>query len=358
MKKILLITVGALLLSACTADLPAITGCEPVGDIRPVCGMQSPEDIAALADGRHLLLAHFGGLEGTGSISLFDTQSEKLTPLFPLQSGLPGSEGADWGEDDCPAPDPEQFSPHGTHLGQLADGRWRYLVVNHGGRDSIEMFELTMAGEGSYLEWRGCVLAAEERVTNDVVGLSDGDLVYSRMYQTGSQVEQLLNVVGFGTGDLYRWSKQTGSVLMPGTGASQPNGLEISADEQFIFANMYLEKEIWKIDLDSGETVAVGQVASADNSAWGTDGRLWIATHSGGLGEILSCFESQTRPCAASFEIVAMDPETMETEVVFAHGAPPMGAATVAVPQGDRVYMGSFVGDRLISVQNFNLPIL
>ena len=316
--------------------------------------MQSPEDIAALADGRHLLLAHFGGIEGIGSISVFDTLSEKRETLFPLQIALPEVERAVWGQADCPAPDPELFSPHGTHLAQLEDGSWRYLVVNHGGRDSIEMFEHTMAGQSSRLEWRGCVWTSDQRVTNDVVGLSNGDLIYSRMYQTGSQIEQLLNVVGYGTGELYRWSKQSGSVLMPGTGASQPNGLEISADERFVFANMYLEKEIWKIDLNSGETVAVGQVASADNSAWGTDGRLWIATHSGGLGEILSCFKSQVSPCAAAFEIVAMDPESMETEVLFAHSGAPMGAVTIAVPQGDRVYMGSFVGDRMISVPNFS----
>ena len=44
----------------------------------------------------------------------------------------------------------------------------------------------------------------------------------------------------------------------------------------------------------------------------------------------------------------------METEVLFAHSGAPMGAVTIAVPQGDRVYMGSFVGDRMISVPNFS----
>ena len=70
-------------LSACIDDEMKINGCTAVDDIRPVCGMQSPEDIAALEDGRHLLLAHFGGMhDGTGSLSLFDTRTEMITPLF------------------------------------------------------------------------------------------------------------------------------------------------------------------------------------------------------------------------------------------------------------------------------------
>ena len=49
-------------LSACATENVVVEGCEPFGSMQPVCGMQSPEDIAALPDGRHLLLAHFGGM--------------------------------------------------------------------------------------------------------------------------------------------------------------------------------------------------------------------------------------------------------------------------------------------------------
>ena len=355
MKKYLRLLAATVLVAGCAADLPPIVGCEPVADIRPVCDMQTPEDIAAVPDGRHLLLAHFSGMEtGTGSLSLFDTQTEQLRTLFPPQESVLNYDGAEWGQADCPAPDWEIFRPHGTHLRQLADGRWRYLVVNHGGRESVEMFELTLAGGDSSLSWRGCVLAAQDTRMNDVVGLSNGDLIFSRMLSTGGNIEFFLSTLGVDSGDLWRWNKETGLRILPGTEAAQPNGLEISADERFVFANMYFEKEIWKVDVDSGETVAVGEVAYVDNSAWGTDGRLWLVSHTGSPMEMLSCLNHQAQTCGASFEIVAMDPGTMQTELVFSHSGPPMGAATVAVPQGNRVYMGSFVGDRMISVPNFS----
>lgn len=356
MKNLFLLAASSVFLLACSADLPTITGCDSVGDIRPVCGMQTPEDIAALDDGKHLLLSHFGGMDhGHGSLSVFNIETETFVQQFPPASGVVSTAGADWGDADCAPPTLGNFGPHGTHLRQLDDGRWRYLVVNHGGRESIEMFELTREAQEYALTWRGCVLAAEETFMNDVVGLANGDLLFTRMFHRRGDLEMYKSALGISTGDLWRWNAKTGLRILPGTDAAQPNGLEISADGQFVYANMYMEKEVWKVNAETGETVAVATLThGADNSAWGSDGRLWAVIHTDGIFEMLSCFEHQDEPCAASFAVVAIDPQSMETQVVFAHAGAPMGAATVAVPQGDRVYMGSFVGDRLISVPNFS----
>ena len=78
--------------------------------------------------------------------------------------------------------------------------------------------------------------------------------------------------------------------------------------------------------------------------------------HSATLPQIIACFEEQGTPCPAPFEVIALDPDTMEYELLFSHSGAPMGAATVAVPQNGRVYLGSFVGDRLISVPDFGNP--
>lgn len=331
-----------------------ISGCEAIGDIRPVCGMKSPEDIAALPDGRHLLLAHFGGMhDGTGSLGLFDTKTEQVKPLFPPANGVVDTADPEWGEAGCEPPPLDKFSPHGTHLHPLADGRWRYLVVNHGGRETIELFELLGQGADSTLAWRGCVPAGPDTYVNDVVGLSNGDLIYTRMFHNGGTLEQLLSAAGKNTGDLWRWNRETGLRVLPGTEANQPNGIEIAPDERHVFANMYFTREVWKVDVDTGEVVATAPVASGDNSAWGSDGRLWVVTHQDSIANLLSCFDVQEDPCGARFEIIAVDPETMATESVFVHRGAPMGAATIAVPQAGRVYMGSFTGDRLISVPDF-----
>ena len=353
----LALALTALLLSACSASTPDIVGCEPVGDITPYCDMQTPEDIAALPDGRHLLLAHFGHMgESTGSISLWDTQTETMTSLFPTEGSKPEVAGETWGEASCTQPPDTSFGPHGTHLHQLDDGRWRYLVVNHGDREAVELFELRMDGATPSLQWRGCVVASADTMMNDVVGLGNGDLVYSRMFRPGDSLALAKSLFKIDTGELWRWRRASGLEPLDNTAAAYPNGLEISADNRYVFANMYMEKEVWKVRLEDAQVVARYPVTNADNSHWGSDGRLWIASHTMGVADILGCFSNPSSPCPGSFAIVALDTETGGTKTVFEHEGAPMGAGTVAVPQGGKVYLGSFVGDRMIAVPDFTQP--
>ncbi len=345
-----LLTTFSMFFQGCSVEELSITNCEPSGLIRPVCEMQTPEDIAALPDGKHLLLVNFGGMfSGTGYLSLFNTEDESSKILFPSDQPLKPSNDS-WGEDSCPPPKKSKFRPHGSHLHQLKDGRWRYLVINHGLRESIELFEAELNGPDTKLVWRGCVMASKDTIMNDVVGLSDGDLIFTRMFHTEpSPFSRIFSVLGFTTGDVWRWNRENGLRILTGTNAAEPNGIEISADEKYIYANMYFEGEVWKIDAEKGGVAAKVKIASPDNSAWSKENRLWVASHTGSILEQAACLENQSKACGAPFEIIELNTETMETSMIFSQKGPPMGAATVAVPQGKRVYMGSFVGDRLIS---------
>lgn len=51
-----------------------------------------------------------------------------------------------------------------------------------------------------------------------------------------------------------------------------------------------------------------------------------------------------------AFKIVALDPDSMETETVFWNEGPPMGAGTIALDLGTELLIGSFAGDRMIRV--------
>ena len=55
-------------------------------------------------------------------------------------------------------------------------------------------------------------------------------------------------------------------------------------------------------------------------------------------------------PCLLPFQIVKADPKTLEREVVIDHDGAPMGYATVALKVGDRVYLGSAHGDRVVRI--------
>jgi hypothetical protein len=338
-----------LLVSGCSVpEGTLITDCVEKGDLHPVCGLQSPEDIAIVPGGDYLLLSEFGEFgEFPGRIVLFDVADESWQPIFP--DGKVSTPDELQGDANCSDAPGAELSPHGTHLVQLDDGSWRYLVVNHGGREAVELFtlEIPVAAEPQ-LQWQGCVFPADNTIINDVVGLSNGDVVFTRMYHPDDFMGTLRGMLGSKSGDVWRWNQETGPRLLPGTRGSLTNGIEISPDERFIFINQYIDKEVHKYDLVDELVVGVGQVANADNSAWGPNGELWLASQASDLPVFLACTNDPRLTCGMAFEIVALDPQSMESRVIFRHQGPPMGAATVAVPLRDKVYLGSFLGDRLL----------
>ena len=54
--------------------------------------------------------------------------------------------------------------------------------------------------------------------------------------------------------------------------------------------------------------------------------------------------------CPIEFQIVAIDPVTMETEILYRNEGAPMGAGTVGLVIGDELFIGSFAGDRILRV--------
>ena len=96
--------------------------------------------------------------------------------------------------------------------------------------------------------------------------------------------------------------------------------------------------------------LAVASVRRPDNSSWSKEGRLLVASHVGSASENFACTRIESGSCPMPFEIVSLDPLTLEGEAVFANAGPPMGAGTVAVDLGDSWMIGSFAGDRLIRV--------
>jgi len=349
---IALAAAAACLLGCSVPEGTLVLDCVDNGELHPVCGMQSPEDIAVVPGGDYLLLSELGGIgERPGRILLFGVNDESWRPLYPGTGAAATAPALPQGDASCTQPPGSALSPHGSHLVQLADGSWRYLVVNHGGREAVEIFTLSTAADAEpALRWQGCVFPADNTLINDVVGLRNGDVIYTRMYHPDDLLGDLRGLLGLDSGDVWRWSKDTGVKLLPGTTGSLTNGLEISADERFIFINQYMDGKVQKYDLAAQEVVGSTPVPHADNSAWAPGGELWLASQDFDVASYMACTKDPAVTCGMAFEIIALDPETMQSRVIFRHQGPPMGAATVATPHRDKVYIGSFLGDRLLVV--------
>ena len=158
----------ACLCGACGAPLPPIVGCAPGAGMTPECRFRNPEDLAAVPGGGRLIVSQMGAMDGAeaGNLALWVPGGD-MRVLVPEAAPV---DDRSWGAVDCPPPDQARFSPHGLDLVERADGRWMLLVVNHGGRESVEFFELMNPAGDITLDWRGCAEGPEQAAFNDVAG--------------------------------------------------------------------------------------------------------------------------------------------------------------------------------------------
>jgi hypothetical protein len=341
----------ALGLVACGSIEP-ITSCDPIGAATPLCGFQNPEDLALLPDERHVLVSEYGDAGARpGRISLLDLASGEHETLFA--GGEPTAPGP-WGAPDCDGPPSTAFSPHGIHLSKRADGLLQLLVVQHGDRESVEMFEVLPAENTWQLAWRGCAISPDGSF-NDVVALPEGGFLVTRIGPGGrfGMIFAFAKASAFGgdTGWVYAWSRETGFSEVPGTRAPAPNGIELSADGEKIFLNATLASEVRRIDRRTGAVEARAAVPQPDNSTWTSDGRLLVASLRGEMRQVMGCSGIEGGSCPAPFAIVALDPNTMETQTVYEGGpGTPSGAGTVGLEVDGALLIGTFSGDRIVRV--------
>jgi hypothetical protein len=287
-----------------------------------------------------------------GSLVVLDLNDEQIHVVYPLATDIADNAAASptpgWGDPTCLEP-ARPFDPHGIDMARRRDGRLQLLAVNHGGRESVEFFEVLPEKDNVLVVWRGCAIPPAGAFFNDVVNLPDGGFLVSHMMERESIVWGMIRaLIGADTGFVYEWQPATGYQRVAGTDGPFPNGIEVSADGAEIFLNIYMGSEVRRIDRSSGETLASASVASPDNLSWARDGRLLVASHLGGFSEQRPCISLESGACPMSFEIRALDPISLEGAPIFANRGAPMGGGTVAIDIGGELVIGSFAGDRVI----------
>ena len=321
-----------------------MSGCETIANTQGVCGFPAPEDIDVLPGDRYLLLSPVVGM-GHGdklNLSVFDTQS--LT-ASPVQYRQPSSDES-WGDSACDKAPNEKFSPHGVHVAQRASGQWQVLAVNHE-REAVEIFEVIDEVGAPSLAWRGCVVMPQHANINDVAALPDGGFLVSHMFDRGTMEVMAAMQATKNTGYVWRWRPSKGLDKLPGSDGIVPNGVALSADGQSVFIAETGGKKIRKINYHSGKEEGSVVLGPVDNISWAADGRLIATQVTGPMPE--DCFTTPG-PCLTPFNVIAIDPNSLEFEVLHQQQGKPMGMASVAVVLNNVIYAGSFKGHQLLRV--------
>ncbi len=352
----LLVAVG-IIAPACGEGPPRPPCGSGGGPIATICGFENPEDIEYVANADLLVASNmrFDGRDQPDAI-----RGGYLSGLA-LATGTTHRMWPDVTDESAPQPalgDPVCLNPpssgvlypHGI-TSVTRDGRPLLYAIGHqgeaGGREAVEIFEIVGRGETARLKWRACVPMRPHVMGNDIAIAPDGEIVVSN-YQPSVSLWHVIkaNVLRMSTGDIQAWSRDRGWRTIPGTAASLPNGVAISADGLFVYYSELGTGRAYRIARDgTGERLSVDIGGNPDDFAWSGRGTLLLATHTGGIG-LLACAFGRS-PCRTSWELYEIDPTSMAAQRLLAGDGGVLGAMSTPAVIGPMLYLASIYDDRI-----------
>lgn len=318
-------------------------------DKNAICGVTNVEDLVAIEGTPWAIGSSLGGGSGkTEPLYLFDTKAFTASAITGAAIAVHPDKAA---YPDCPsAPDFAKFASHGLDFRGTA-GRGTLYVVNHGGRESIEIFSVeTAAGTKPKLQWTGCVVAPSTAWPDGVTSLPDGGFVATSLWDPNDK--QFLDKLSQAKpeGGLFEWhAKQDWKAVGP-SGMSGPNGLVSSADGATLYVNFWADKKILKYNLKTKASQTVSVEMLPDNVRWTQDHKsILVGGQDASVKAVIDCFESKDINCTTPSKLYKLDPATMKlTDLVKSGVYDGMGAGTGGLQVGSDLWASSFRSDRIV----------
>jgi len=333
----------------CLADTPAATQGSAAGEScsgpARICGLDGPEDMVAVDGGTEVIASRLGGK----GLNIIDTRTRAVSTIDP--ASLPEAPDPRY-----PCPDLKAsgtFISHGLSLKPQADGHDRLLVVRHGGREAIEIFQMSHPEGFRSLAWIGCVPLPKGFAGNAVTGGHDGGFYVTSMTDVGdapdsSKLAKLY--AGHPSGSVLAWTPGAGFRSFPIGMMSGPNGIELSADERWLYVNGWASHEIVRFDLAHPDAPAkhLRVRFMPDNLRWAGDGSLIAAGVRSTPKYVYECAGTHAdgSPCVTRWTAASIDPASMTLKSELSRDdRPGFGDVSVALPVGGALWLGAFDGD-------------
>lgn len=346
-----LAVVSALVGCAPLPRTPFPVACGSEDGLSYVCEAEKPEDLAAIPSTDWLVASGFA--PGSG-LKLVDAKSRTLTRWFvgaadqiaPQRDRFP----------DCAAPPaPDVFNARGISLRAKGRGEAELYVVNHGGRESIEVFTVRwQKSDAPNLIWRGCLLMPAAHVGNAVATYSDGTVLVTVLTRPGTTITDFVR--GQKTGlVLERPVGARQFVPIPGTELQGNNGLESSHQDDGFYVVSFGTREI--VRFDRGSTSGPRWRVTApdfmpDNIHW-QGNRLLAAgmvrdePACGGVRQIVNGI-ADSMQCHRGYVAALLDPQTKAwTTLAAGERTSSFNGVSSALLVGKELWLGSYQADRL-----------
>lgn len=316
-----------------------------------MCGAHHPEDMERIPGTQWVIVS---GFAPRGGLEILDTRGLRLR-RWHLAATVGRAGGKTVGATDCPgSPDFRELDTQGLSLRALPGGRYRLYAVNHGGRESIEIFDVAIADSLPEARWRGCVLMPAGDAANAVSSYPGGTILATVLNRPGTSKADF--VEGKPTGGVYEWRPGTvGFRLLPGTELPGNNGLAAAPDGKAFYVVAFGLHAIYEyLRSDTRRPIRKGIAPGfmPDNIHW-WKGRLIAAGMTydepacGGIRKVIHG-HADPMLCHRGYAVAAVDPHTLRF-TVLAQGEPNLAfnGATTGLVIGSRLWISSYQADRV-----------
>jgi hypothetical protein len=350
MKRYLYILAAALLAPVWVAAPAAEKSCAPVGALHFICGPHHPEDLVRIPGTQWVIVSGMGGSSpgsapGPGDLYLLNAKSRHWQSI--AQRALANIDRDTKLYGDCPAPDAARFVSHGLAIRAGDKGLHTLYAINHGGRESVEIFAIDARGAEPLLKWSGCAVLTQGAWLNAVVPLPDSGFIVTSTFDPGDPQARNKIASGQYAGAVYEWQPGRGYAPLANTNASGDNGVAISADGKWLYFNWFFGHTVIRVARDgSGERVATALDFLPDNIDHAPDRSLYITGQDADPKQLMAGCSSGH--CLHATTIARLDPQTMQARIIAhlpANANFSDGTSTLQV--GDLIFLGSYRGDAI-----------
>ena len=321
--------------------------CAPSGGLAFICGVPNPKTSWSFPNTRWLIAS--GMAPGSG-LHLVDTRAKTARNLYAAGAAKTRADRTKFAS--CPGPlDPEKAVLHGLSLRPAQNGLYTVYATNHGGRQSIEVFELDSRGAAPSATWVGCVLMPSGLEANSVAAFRTARCS-RRCSSCPARHSKMPSPAAPPAPSSCGRPAPPRSRRCPAPSLPANNGIETSPDDREFFVVSTTTKRIVAFSRSNpGKPLRVAQLAEfgPDNVRWTSDNRLITA---GMIDNEPACggapkTEEGIR-CARGYVAATIDPKTMAVnELARGPATPSFTGTAIAMPVGDELWLGSFNADRL-----------
>ena len=328
--------------------------CADDPELSYVCGPEKPEDVLALPGTRWLIASGF--VDGAG-LKLVDTGARRFVRWFTGAREEVSQDRRAFPR--CPGPvDPALFNARGLSLRSTGRDRWRLLVVNHGGRQSIEVFDIDARDDAPRLTWRGCVPMPDGQIGNSVASFADGTILVTVLTRPGTSIADF--VMGRPTGAVWQWRPGDAAfAMLAGTELPGNNGLETDPDDRRFYVVAFGWHAVVVFDrADTRQPLARIEAPDfmPDNIHW-SGNRLLLAgmrldePACGGLRQVVGGV-ADPMLCRRGWVVGELKDGRIAT-VAYGRPQPGFNGVSAATIAGGELWLGSFQSGRIAIVRDW-----